>query len=370
MSSGHMIVLIDDGDLGQVADLLDEIGVEYSRESGKNGTIPPQPGIPLVTTSHAAIYRKLGRGKARSKRGAVWIAFVTGGSKTERASLERAGFDFLVRQPVHPAALRLLLLHALYQGKNKRGTNRLAFGYEVRFGGRLFSRRGTLTDLSPQGCRLLAMQSPERGAHVSVTIPKEAAGGRALRLAGRVVRTAAGDAEGGDPKETSVGIEFNELGRAARKRLDAILLERSSGPAVLPQMVTPQPAPGDTRQHVRVEFTQKLNAVASSNAHVVLGRDLSEGGMRIDADSLVKVGDELFLAIQSPGNDTFFVEGCVVRDDGAEGLAVQFGWIEPGAREQLQSLVGSLPPIERLTGGGAGAAAVAARWLGSVFRRS
>ena len=374
MSAGPAVLLIDDGELDQVADLLDGLEVDYARESDKSGSIPPQPSAMLVTTSQIAIARSLRRSSGPETRDAVWIAFVAGSSKTERAALERAGFNFLVRQPVHPAALRLLLLHGLYRGEDKRVTRRLAFGFEVRFGGRLFKRRGTLADLSPRGCRLLARRPPQQDTAVQLSIPSEAPGGHTLRLSGRVVRTAAGEGEGGDPQETSVGILFDPLGDRARQQLGAILLERAHGPAVLrrPPGRDSKPARDDARRHPRVEFTQELSAVAASDAHVVLGRDLSEGGMRIEAHPQVQLDDELFLAIQSPNSsESFFVEGRVVRDDGGGGLAVEFQWIEPGGRERLQSLVGSLPPIEQLSRDDAGrGATVLSQWLATLFRLS
>ena len=63
---------------------------------------------------------------------ATWIAFVTGDSKTGSATqLQKAGFDFLIREPVHPTALRVLVQRALFRGRNTRRAPRVACGHRV-----------------------------------------------------------------------------------------------------------------------------------------------------------------------------------------------------------------------------------------------
>ncbi len=373
---GHepAILLIDDGELHLVRELLDGLEVEYAEESSAKCDGPtPQPSALLVTTSRVALSRGLARGPSEGPRRPVWIAFLAGNTKSQRSPLERAGFDFLVREPVHPAALRLLLLHALVQGDDKRSAPRLAFGYGVRIGGRLRKRRATLTDLSTRGCRLLTRHSLEVDARVRLVIPSEAAGGKALRLCGAVVRSAPGHSEGGDSGETSLGIRFESMSSERKKRLYSILRERARGPAVLAD-----PAPGrgsgshkNVRLHPRVEFSQEMSAVASSNAHVVLGHDLSQGGMRIEAHDQISVGDDLFMAIQSSsGADSFFVEGRVLRDDGERGLGLKFEWVEPGAIQKLDELVSALPVIENLSSEGASGGTVIVQWLSTLVGRS
>ena len=366
------ILLIDDGELQLVRELFDELAVEYAEESSdKSDGAPPGTRTLLVTTARVALQRGLTRGPDSGPPRPVWIAFLSGNTKTQRSRLERAGFDFLVREPVHRAALRLLLLHALFQGEDKRSAPRLAFGYGVRIGGWLWKRRATLTDLSPRGCRLLTRHPLEMDATVRLVIPSEAASGKALRLEGTVVRSAPGHSEGGDSVETSLGIRFASLDRERTKRLCSILRERARGPAVLPEPVARRGSGSrkEARRHPRVQFSQEMSAVASSHAHVVLGRDLSQGGMRIDAHDQISVGDDLFLAIQS-SSDSFFVEGRVVRNDGERGLAVKFEWVEPGATQKLAGLVRGLPPIENLSAEEASGRTVVAQWLSTLVGRS
>jgi hypothetical protein len=112
----------------------------------------------------------------------TWIAFVPGESKTQRTLLQKAGFDFLVREPVHPIALRVLLQRALFSGAEARRTPRVACGHAVTYKTGLWRQRGTLVDLSLRGCRLLTAKPVKDKAAIHVQIPKELAGGRALDL--------------------------------------------------------------------------------------------------------------------------------------------------------------------------------------------
>ena len=50
-----------------------------------------------------------------ARTGPMKIAVVTEDSNTLRSMLRRIGFDLLVRRPVHPYALKLLLARALYR---------------------------------------------------------------------------------------------------------------------------------------------------------------------------------------------------------------------------------------------------------------
>ena len=86
------------------------------------------------------------------------IAILDGESRIVRALLRRASFELVVRRPVHPAALRLLLLHTLYLGPEKRRTPRVSVGAPVHFRAGLRRHRAILAEISERGCRLLTSQ--------------------------------------------------------------------------------------------------------------------------------------------------------------------------------------------------------------------
>ncbi len=347
------ILLVDDGELGLVHELLEELDVPFQHIRAADRETPlPEPEHLLVTTWQRAELHQLRRGVSSLTSRAVWMAFVASEEPADRTSLQLKGFDFLVREPVHPMALRLLLLRALYSGDDKRRVRREAFGYQVEFESSHGTASGTLTDLSARGCRLFTQEPPRKEESIRIRIPAEVAGGEVLELPGTVLRTGPATSEGGDEGDTSLGINFEPLDAELRKRLRVVLIERSSGPAVLPVgQIAPEPAEeGSRRKQPRSSYGSTIMAMSEGAAYALLGIDLSEGGMRVEPNSELAVGDRLRLAIH-PRTEPFLVEAIVVRDDGAKGMALNFEWVEPGAEENLRALVQSLPMIEILDHG-------------------
>ena len=348
------VLVLDDGELGLVRELLGQVGAHFTHvESPDLDTPLPEPEHLFVTTARRAEAHQYRRGVSTLTQRAVWIVFLAGSDPLDQTPLRLKGFDLLVREPVHPVALRLLLLRALYSGDDKRRVRREAFGYQVEFRSEKATGSGTLTDLSARGCRLFTQQAPPKEEKVWIRVPGEVAGGEPLELPGTVLRTGPATTEGGDEGDTSVGISFDTLDPELRKRLRAVLIERSSGPAVLPggqNREADDETENAERKHPRGSYASRVMGMSEGAAYALLGLDLSEGGMRVEANPELHVGDHLRLAIH-PRTDPFLVEAIVVRDDGDRGLALRFEWVEPGAEENLRSLVESLPMIEVLDHG-------------------
>mgnify|MGYP003502124841 FL=1 len=102
------------------------------------------------------------------------------------------------------------------------------------------------------------------------------------------------------------------------------------------------------------------------NAYMVMCRDISQQGMRIEPVEGLEVGSRLELAIAlSARDEPFLVAASVIRDDGDRGLALHFDWIEPDAQERLQALLAKLPAIEALQDDARGQGTVPAQRLSS-----
>ena len=347
------ILLVDDGELGLVHELLEELGMRFEHIRAADRETPfPEPEQLLVTTWKLAELHQLRRSVSSLTTRAVWMAFVASEEPADRMSLQLKGFDFLVREPVHPMALRLLLLRALYSGDDKRRVRREAFGYQVEFESSRGTATGTLTDLSARGCRLFTQEPPRKEESVRIRIPAEVAGGEVLELPGTVLRTGIATSEGGDEGDTSLGISFDPLDPELRRRLRVVLIERSSGPAVLTggDIAAKPGKEGSRRRRPRSSYGSTIVAMSGGAAYALLAIDLSEAGMRVEQDPELAVGDRLRLAIH-PRTEPFLVEAIVVRDDGAKGMALNFEWVEPCAEESLRALVQSLPMIEILDHG-------------------
>ena len=407
------VLVIDDGELQDIRALLQEFEAEYVHLQGRD--IPEEiedPRTLLVTTARRAVCLRYKRGALRP-RPPVRIAVCTGSSKTQRSILKRAGFDYLVRRPVHPAALRLLLLRALYHGKEKRHSTRFAFGQVVTFRMGFRRRKAMLAELSAYGGRLLTRHHLTPGTQLSIQLPREVAGGRPLDLRCSVVRVEQGDREHAEEGELSVGLRFDELDEDAKGRLRTLLVELFWGPAMLPDSgvalqragaspevsedIDPeaeqatdeedQPTPASTeagavepdetavagpesegvkeqegsdsdpehsprRRHPRLAFDREVIAMCPEATRVLVGRDLSRGGMRVEPHPKLTIGNRVRVALYADaGDDPFVMEARVVRDDGELGLALRFDWMDPDAERQLDELLEALPSIQSLEPG-------------------
>ena len=393
--SNRTLLMIHDGELADVKTLAESIGVQVI-EGAATGAVPEWDV--LVTSARYAKSEHL----ASARPNAVRIAVLDRNSRTLRALLRRSGVDLVVRRPVHPAALRLLLVHALYRGPERR-TRRVAVGAPVRFRLGLLKRDGTLADLSMRGCLLLSRHSVRAGQGVVVWVPDPATDGSSFALRGSVVRTMTTDSG-----ERGFGVNFGKIAKALVPQLKAAVTAHLDGPAagskelVSPAIARAQAAPPETptpdagttqpvsyraagsvrREVIRVptDFDGSLApdsacgavdaaesqdaderrraaryalagrrfvALGEQAARVLIGRDLSVGGMRVDRAPNLEPGQILQLAIHVTAGETpLVVRAEIVRDDGERGFALRFCNLSTPAERYLAKMVGSLPVLE------------------------
>jgi hypothetical protein len=393
------VLLLDDGELDDVQEILDDLGMAYGRVRG--GAIArntPAPTRLLISTPRRVDAVHLPARGNSANDGLTRIVVVNEDSTTLRAKLREIGFDYLVRRPVHPEALRLLLLHCLYTGDERRGEPRVPVGFEVSFRTGMLPRRAALVDLSSRGCRLLSRYALEPGKRITVQIPQAMGASESLTLRGRVIRMSLDENLGPDGPY-SAGVLFEDVSAEARQELEWLLEERAQGPAMLrpagepeaepplndPEIpsqdgprvpvdlevdvtVTPEavakpeaqpaapraPAPNrsgkqERRRHRRASYEKKVPAFGTRALRVLVARDLSQGGMRVERFSGIEVGDRLHLAIYGAAeHEPFLVWATVHRDDGPQGLALVFDPVSPQLAEQLEKVVADLPAVESL----------------------
>ena len=344
------IVVVDDGELDDVRQLLDELGAEFVH--WPKACVPVRARMPrrlLVTTPSHAISLGYARGGARRPDRPVWVCVMEGDLRQQRRKIVQSGFDFLVRRPVHPQALRLLLQSALYQGNEHRRGRRLAVGFSITYrSGWRRPQGATLVDLSPGGCRILTAQELPEGTRVGVRLPGHIAGGRAFWLKGSVARCRPGGVEGGSAGEFSIGIRLGKLSARDVKRLRELLQVLASGPPVLPEALAPPPpaAPTDGRRSPRGLYQERV-LVFGDAERVLVARDLSLGGMRVDPTAALSEGEQVRLAVEGgPHIEPVVVRATVTRDDGERGLALRFDSVEEGGIERLEAIIRGLPAVE------------------------
>lgn len=366
MTARPPVLLLDDGELDDVRALLGELGaeVEHLRGGAVPSAIEPADLLLVATPRRAVLAQSWPPARGRPPR-PTKICVVDGDSNTLRAMLRRMGFDLLIRRPVHRDALRLVLQRALYRGDERRRDDRVAIGFEVQVRSGLRRRSALLADLSIRGGRLLSDQSFPVGARLSLQVPRELTGGRALTLRARVIRSASDPH--GEAARHAVALSFDKLGTDARRRLYQLLKDRAQGPARLARSpaaaaekdrsdaARPGPAAAagsqDRRKHERVAYAREVTPVGDLAGTALMGRDLSVGGMRVEAGCGLARGDVVELALYGEAaHEPFRVRARVVRDDGPEGLGLQFENLPPGVATRLEALVGDLPAVESLDG--------------------
>ncbi|MEN8181293.1 MAG: PilZ domain-containing protein [Myxococcota bacterium] len=367
-------LVIDAGELDDVYELLVELGanpvLERERESAlfRGWTEPPRL---LVASARRALQLRVPSQAAAE--GVVTVAVAEADSHTLCSMLRRQGFHYVVRRPVHPEALRLVLMRSLHREGERRAASRMPFGSESSWRSRWGRHSGLLIDLSSEGCRVLAREGAEPGSRVRIRIPREVADGRSLTLAGRVVRS---EQRRGCPPPTrhAFALHFDALSSRSRERLSLVLQERSggpvslprerlaaSGPRVPPQVDSPTEAPADPPGQepnpLRAERRRQprgllerevvvLSEVEERVQHVLFGRDLSLEGLRVDPHPPLGPGETLRLAIYEPSAGAVMLEAEVVRDDGERGLVLRFTALPPPTQEAVARMVSALPSMD------------------------
>jgi hypothetical protein len=333
----------------------------------------------------------------------VRIAVLDRNMRSLRSVVRRAGADLVVRRPVHPTAFRLLLLHSLYRGPERR-SRRVAVGAPIRFRVGILRRDGVLADLSLRGCQILSRHKARAGQTVVVWMPDPASTGRTFALRGSVIRTLV--AESG---ERGFGVEFGKLAPHVSAQLKAAVQAYLEGPAagtypgpdpnatqplaaitatvaalaIEPPAAEPAPDPNATtssgysvagaqrREVVRAhaDFDQgvvgqsaetderrlalrreyagrRVVALGEEAARVLIGRDLSVGGMRVERAPNLAVGQRFQIAIHvAPGQTPLVVNAEIIRDDGMRGFAVRFADVDETSARYLGKMVDSLPVL-------------------------
>lgn len=396
--SDRKVLLLHDGELADLRALVEKLGAQVIEAHG-DGSGDPDFDVVVATPRRL---RDISRSSATPN--AVRIAVLERDARTLRALCRRTGVDLVVLRPVHPTAVRLLLLHALYRGPDRR-VRRVAVGVPIRFRSGLRSHSALLADLSTRGCQLVGGKRLALGKHLKVCIPDPAAPSRAFAVAGQVVRLV----RGLDP---GFAVEFRVVGAHVREQLQAAVAAYTDGPgpcdsrdaaaawrqfappptpagppdekrsscadeerALSPEEATASPSAEDADRALAPEMQsadgaavaleagdaessdtdrrraarhryegRRVVALDDEAARVLLGHDLSLGGMRVAPNPALRVGQQLRIALYgSPGETPLVVATEVFRDDGERGLVLRFDGSDDGARRYLAKMLDSLP---------------------------
>lgn len=409
-------------ELAEFEMLLDELAVPVEIHRGALPESDALDGFALAIVSG----KRLVEGPAPSLgRWPRTIAVVDGASKTLVAHLNRLGVGLVVRRPIHPRTLRLLLLHELYRGPERRVRRRVSIGHPIRARVGVLPQRATLLELSSTGARIELPSAPKVGSRLRLVIGRDLTDARPLRLHARVVRCLRPGHAG---VKAVVGVKLCDAHRhadAIRRILDrfsrgpapwkgrnpqgpssaevgaarADPIARASGaetaapePAAesrpaLPPSHVPRPAgnvvsaelgttpaghstadeavaasapdpqaehdtttdSSDRRSDPRIAYERRVVALGEEAARVLVGRDLSHGGMRIMPTESVSLGHTMRVALHCGTlTEPLIVTATALRDDGDEGIVLSFPSLSAGQRDHLEKIIAGSGPIPDL----------------------
>jgi hypothetical protein len=366
-TSAPKILLQHDGELADVAAVLSELGAAITERRGAPAAEDGEVSWRLVIASaRRALELPFNLLRASTFR----IAVLDGESRIVRSQLRRASFELVVRRPVHPAALRLLLLHTLYRGPEKRRTPRVSVGATVHFRAGLRRHRAVLAEISERGCRLISSQRARVGQTLTLQIPASLAGGRAFSLKGLVVRAL--PAQIGAPGVLT--LDFEPVRSALRTRLRDLVAAHSAGPSALareeaagsapppprtpataprPEPLASAPAPPPAPAAAPAEEAaselatpappRRLVHLSDAASRVVLAHSLSRAGMRAAPSPRLEQSRELYLAlhVESDGPPVR-VRAHVEPGEGDSGPWLRFKDLAPADGERLDRLLTGL----------------------------
>jgi hypothetical protein len=294
----------------------------------------------------------------------VRIAVVREHARTLRALLRRDGVDLVVRRPFHPEVLRLLLLRAVYRGPERRRRDRVAIGSPVSLRTGLRRHSAVLADLSRDGCRVICERPLQPGRRVSVVLSGGLTGAGTLRLRGRVDRVARSGGENGTAWEAVV--RFASLRPSSVDALSSVMDRHAGGPAALsnPGPMRVEDDGPERRRAPRHLFSRRVIALGDAAARVLIGRDLSAGGMRVESGAPLRVGERVRLALHAGGDEApLVVSAVVVRNDGESGFVLRFTQMNEAARGYLARTLSCLPGLDDLRDSQPGSQAVVSELL-------
>jgi hypothetical protein len=218
-----------------------------------------------------------------------------------------------------------------------------------------------------------------------VNIPDAIETNAPITISGRVLRVDPAEDPEAESLRYSAAVIFEEMDEAAQVLVQTLIEDLALGPATLgPAAATsiPDPIAGDEadcamdaavevdlemvtgadvaetggsgdpaerRGGRRAAYVKTVPAFGKRALRVLVGRDLSVGGMRIDPLPGLHLGDRLHLAIYGDaGESPFLVWATVHRDDGERGMALSFDSLPDEMAGRLDRLVGALPAVESL----------------------
>jgi hypothetical protein len=197
----------------------------------------------------------------------------------------------------------------------------------------LRSFEALLVDLSITGCRLRCREPVTAHGSLWIVLPAGFGGRFPLPVRGEVARA---ESVRGEPTGVcDIALRFRELSPRTSDRLHAAV-----GQVLAPPRENPN---GERRASQRRWFGRRVIARGRGHPRVLLGRDLSAGGMQVENAAGLVAGEEFQLALHSQSGDAPLVLRAQVVRTGAGGrAALSFPQLSENQRLALDKMLDEL----------------------------
>lgn len=395
-SDDDALLLLDDGELDPVVAILERSGIGYRRlRGGEIGEDLAPPRSLLITTPRHTSKVRPGSPQGALAGRPVRIVAVQEDSPSLRRMLRSQGFHLLIRQPAHEAVWRLSIQRALFQGDERREETRLPVGAQIEIDGEAAGETGKtrrpsiLLDISNRGCHFIDDTPFPLDARVSFELPASASGSAPLQLRGEIIRCGPWNF-GGETRHSCAMMFDEDLDEESRVGLARMINAKISGPFSLagpapealslpkadsaalpglelddetdPPVRTSVPvdlelgrdaglgeASSERRKERRGDYKQRIEVEHDGATTILMGRDLSATGMRVERFADARIGAHLDLALYGPSeSEPIPIDAEIVRDDGEHGVALRFCNLPREHAQQLERFIACLPAVESL----------------------
>ena len=183
-------------------------------------------------------------------------------------------------------------------------------------------------DLSLTGCRMLCREPVSTNRKLWVLLPGGFGGRWPRPVRGAVTRS---ESVVGEPTGVcEVSVQFT--GSNGRPRITEALTGLLSGDI-------------DRRQNERVVYERRVIARGPDRPRVLIGQDLSAGGMRVSSGDGLTVGDRIQVALHAGGTlPPLVVDAEVARHD-ADGVGLSFVDLDEASALHLERLLAAAPVL-------------------------
>ena len=209
MSSAPSILVIDDGELHGLVEVLRRMGIDYQRiTAGVYLPVVPRPRELLITTWASARRLPDFEPVPEGTPAPVWICMHNQDFLPLRERLREMGVHYLVHSRLDGEALGMLLAQLLYRGRERRRGARLPVGREVRWQAGAERGKAMLAELSLEAAGLIAEREVGPGTRLAIALPDGLGLGQDFELRGRVTRCVPSQVKGSQPA-FSITVSFD-----------------------------------------------------------------------------------------------------------------------------------------------------------------